>query len=206
MRQTVPSPTLKVSLSLTAVWLAVLCLPGGAATASEKARIKSRFTTIELKTCDAQPKGGTPATGWVCKGLAGYPVYVGVDDARQAVGFGAGAKSSRAAAQSLQAESTIFDGARHRPTVEWRFRRSEGRDVPYATIMRFYTSSGASRGEVLIVTKVTATDACQMARIDARANPDPLILARSVADELSAAFDCATDQPRTVGASGRSPM
>jgi hypothetical protein len=181
--------------------------------ASEKARIKSRFTTIELKTCQSakiNPDGGA----WICKGLSGYPVYVADGDLRQFISFGPVGQARRAATQTLKAFSSIFTPKRSRATVEWRFRRTDGRDVPYATIVRFYTTSGAAkdndgdgaRGEVLIVTKVTPTDACQLAHIDARANPDAIILARSAADELSAEFDCKTDQPRIVGATGRNPM
>jgi hypothetical protein len=187
------------------------------ASASEKARIKSRFTTVELKSCEpvkidaeARAKG---AGAWTCKGLSGYPVYVAEDDLRQFISFGTDAKHNRAATQTLKAFSSIFAPKRKRATIEWRFRRADGHDVPYATIVRFYTSSGSpkakgdeTRGDVLIVTKVTPTEVCQLARIDARANPDAIILARSAADELSADFDCKADQPRVVGATGRSPM
>ena len=186
------------------------------ASASEKSRIKCRFTTVELKSCEAV-KADSAAAAWTCKGLNGYPVYVAEGDLRQFISFGANGKSRRAATQTLKSFSSIFTPQLKRATIEWRFRRSDGRDVPYATIVRFYSSSGAtkakgaapppaSQGEVLVVTKVTPADACQIARIDARANPEAIILARSAADELSAGFDCKTDQPRVVGATGRSPM
>jgi hypothetical protein len=203
---------------------AAACMVVSGASASEKARIKSRFTTIELKTCEAvkvNPEGGA----WTCKGLGGYPVYVAERDLRQFISFGPDGQSRRAATQTLTAFSSIFAPKRNRATIEWRFRRADGRDVPYATIVRFYTASSATkakpapgddaasasrgdanRGEVLIVTKVTPTEACQLALIDARANPDAIILARSAADELAAIFDCKADQPRVVGATGRSPM
>jgi hypothetical protein len=195
---------------------AVALCAASTASASEKSRIKSRFTTIELKSCQAV-KTDSEGGAWTCKGLNGYPVYVAEGDLRQFISFGANGKSRRAATQTLKSFSSIFTPQLKRATIEWRFRRSDGRDVPYATIMRFYTTSGtatasgdatsaAPRGEVLVVTKVTPTDACQMARIDARANPEAIILARSAADELSAEFDCKSDQPRVVGATGRSPM
>ncbi len=203
---------------MAGITCAVAALTTGAATgasASEKARIKSRFTTIELKTCEVikiDRQGGA----WICKGLSGYPVYVATGDLRQFISFGPLGQTRRAATQTLKAFSSIFAPKRDRATIEWRFRRADGRDVPYATIVRFYTASGAAKGnadasdgtkgEVLIVTKVTPTEACQLALIDARANPDAIILARSAADELSAAFDCKTDPPRVVGATGRSPM
>jgi hypothetical protein len=187
---------------------------GSSASASEKARIKSRFTTVELKTCEAM-KVDRDGGAWTCKGLSGYPVYLAEGDLRQFVSFGPSGQSRRAATQTLKSFSSVFAPKRNRTTIEWRFRRTEGRDVPYATIVRFYTASGStkgkgegdgSKGEVLVVTKITSTEACQLAHIDARANPDAIILARSAADELSAAFDCKTDQPRVVGVTGRSPM
>jgi hypothetical protein len=208
--------TRKALMSVVSYAIAALALGAAtAASASEKARIKSRFTTIELKTCESakiNPDGGA----WICKGLSGYPVYVADGDLRQFISFGPVGQTRRAATQTLRAFSSIFAPKRNRATIEWRFRRIDGRDVPYATIVRFYTASGkikgdaepgdGAKGEVLIVTKVTPTEACQLALIDARANPDAIILARSAADELSAAFDCKADQPRVVGATGRSPM
>jgi hypothetical protein len=185
------------------------------AVASEKARIKSRFTTVELKSCEViklDSEGGA----WTCKGLGGYPVYIAEGDLRQFISFGANGKSRRAATQTLKSFSSVFAPGHSRATIEWRFRRADGRDVPYATIVRFYTASGSTRtkgnggdgtkGEVLVVSKVTPTESCQLALIDARANPDAIILARSAADELSAGFDCKADQPRVVGVTGRSPM
>ena len=195
---------------------AVALCSASTASASEKSRIKSRFTTVELKSC-AAVKADSDGGAWICKGLSGYPVYVAEGDLRQFISFGVNGKSRRAATQTLQSFSSIFSAQHGRATIEWRFRRSDGRDVPYATIVRFYTLSGSAKakgeggasgtkGEVLIVTKVTPTDACQIARIDARANPDAIMLARSAADELNAEFECKTDQPRVVGATGRSPM
>ena len=204
------------------------CTVSGATlvSASEKARIKSRFTTIELTSCEAI-KTGTESSpvglgAWSCKGLSGYPVYVADAGLRQFISFGVNGRTRRAATQTLQAFSSVFTAQHSRATIEWRFRRTDGRDVPYATIMRFYTSSGSKtargdasegttvgaggKGDVLVVTKVTPTDACHLALIDARANPDAILLARSAADELTADFNCRTDPPRVVGATGRSPM
>jgi hypothetical protein len=195
------------------------CAVGGMATlsASEKARIKSRFTTIELSSCEAVKMGAERAaagtSAWTCKGLSGYPVYVAEDGFRQFISFGVNGRVGRAAKQTLKASSSVFTPEHGRATIEWRFRRADGRDVPYATIMRFHTSGGSKKvwsdgdtGEVLVVSKVTPSDACHLALIDARANSDAILLARSAADELSADFDCRTDQPRVVGATGRSPM
>jgi hypothetical protein len=174
------------------------------ASASETARIKSRFTTVELKSCDRVASGET-ASAWVCKGLSGYPVYIAQAQQRQFISFGVSGHARRSATQSLGGQTmggdvaTIFSPAHDRATVEWRFRRQDGRDVPYATIVRVHTRAKPSTGDVLIVTKVTPTEACQMAKIDAQTASDPMILARTAADELSKTFDCRRDQPRVVG-------
>jgi hypothetical protein len=211
MRQTAHTTGLAARLAASIV-IAAAMSGAGRASASEKARIKSRFTTVELKFCEAIKLDGERGA-WICKGLSGYPVYIAEGDLRQFISFGANGKSRRAATQTLKSFSSVFTPEHSRATVEWRFRRADGRDVPYATIVRFYTVSGSSktnddgvRGEVLVVSKVTPTESCQIALIDARANPDAIILARSAADELSAGFDCKSEPPRVVGVTGRSPM
>jgi hypothetical protein len=77
--------------------------------------------------------------------------------------------------------------------------------VPYATIQRYFTKSGPRSGEVLVVTKVTDSEDCHVAHIDALANPDAIALARSVADKDARGFDCKAE-PTRVGNTGRSPM
>ena len=119
--------------------------------------------------------------------------------------FGPSADKQRAAQQTLQTSSSLFRDKIQRVTVEWRYIRRNGRDLPYATIVRYFTMRDSARGQVLVVTRVTETEACQVAWIDALANPSAIALARSVADELARSFDC-KGEPRTVGATGKSPM
>jgi hypothetical protein len=57
----------------------------------------------------------------------------------------------------------------------------------------------------VVVTRVTDTEACHVAYIDALANPDPIILARRIADEQARAFNCLSE-PSRIGATGKSPM
>jgi hypothetical protein len=166
--------------------------------------VKSRYTTIELKTC-APMKRGKDGASWSCAGLPGYPVYVAEGDRRFFISFGAKPDARRAATQTLEAFNTIFDGRHARATVEWRFVRRAGRDLPYAAIVRYATQRDSVKGEVLVVTKVSESEACHVARIDALANPDAIALARSVADEEARRFSC-SEPPRDVGAKGRSPM
>lgn len=170
---------------------------------------KSRYTAITLAACVEQ-SASLDGRAWRCEGLPRQPVYIAERDGRYYLSIGAEPDKRRAAAQTLGAVNTIFAGASNRMTIEWRIRRIETRDEPYATIVRYFTREASGkpaprRGEVLIVTKVGAVDSCQIARIDALANPEAISLARSAADELAASFDCRAE-PRIVGATGKSPM
>ena len=77
--------------------------------------------------------------------------------------------------------------------------------LPYAIIVRFHTSRDGRNGDVLVVSKVSDTEACHVAYIDALANPDAIALARRIADRQAKGFDCRQD-PQTEGATGKSPM
>lgn len=182
-----------------AVALACLLASPGAANP-----LKSLYTTIELKTCrraSAQPEG----RAWLCPGLDGYPVYIAEQGARTFVSVGTDPEKRRAAQQTLGISNSLFRGASGRATLEWRFVRRDGRVVPYATIQRYFTKTGARSGEVLVVTKVTDSEDCHVAYIDALANPDAIALARSIADKDARSFDCATE-PNRVGKAARGPM
>ena len=53
--------------------------------------------------------------------------------------------------------------------------------------------------------KVSGTETCHVAKVDAVANPDPLVFARNIADEEARKFDCRLE-PKARGATGKSPM
>lgn len=166
--------------------------------------LKSLYTTVDLATCrkvGSHPDGGA----WECPGLRGYPVYLAEGDLRQFVSVGANAAKRRAAQQTLPPFNSIFAKASKRSTIEWRYVVRDNRQVPYAIIVRFHTSKDSARGDVLVVMKVTPTETCHVAKIDALANPDPLILARNIADEDARRFDC-RQEPKNRGATGKSPM
>ncbi len=163
--------------------------------------LRSRFTTVELSTCQIikrHPDGNT----YRCAGLKDYPVSYSEGDLRAFVSFGAKPESRQAMQQTLRPFNSIFEGSGKRATIEWRFRRVDGSDRPYATIMRLFTRTEGARGEVLVVTKVSSTEACHMAYVDAKANADAMALARSAADELAAAWSCKADA-RIIGAPGQ---
>lgn len=166
--------------------------------------VKSLYTTVELSHCKRVSRH-EDGSAWECPGLRGYPVYVAEGDQRQFVSAGPNAAKRRAAQQTLGAFNSIFVKPRGRATVEWRYVVREGRQVPYAIIVRFHTEAERARGDVLVVMKVSESETCHVAKIDALANLDPLIFARNIADEEARKFDCKRE-PKVRGSTGRSPM
>jgi hypothetical protein len=188
--------------------LALLALPivaSNAAPPHDLRPVKSRFTILDLTRCDlthSHPDGNA----WRCEGIKGFPVHIAEGDARFFLSFGDEAETRRAATQTLAPFNTVFPDGKSRLTIEWRYRRRDGPDRPYAVIVRYFTADGEGRkGEVLVVTRLTAKEACHLAYVDALSNAEPVALARSAADELAADFDC-SGEPRVVGVRGKSPM
>jgi hypothetical protein len=165
---------------------------------------KSLYTTIDLKSCQNVKKDADGAR-WLCKGLPGYPVYVAEGDLRMFVSVGVKPETRRAANQTLRAFNTLFTGKTKRSTIEWRFVKLGSRTVPYATILRYATQNDTAKGQILVVAKVTPTQTCHVAYIDAIANLDAIEIARKIADETARTFDCATD-PKIEGLAGKSPL
>jgi hypothetical protein len=193
-------------LRILAPTIAVACGLAPALDAAPAAAnpVKSLYTTVDLKVC-RQLKRHRDGGAWRCEGLAGLPVYVAEGDLRHFVSVGADPQKRRAATQTLGAFNSIFEKGHSRATIEWRFSRRGERKIPYAIIVRFHTSREGHNGDVLVVSKVSDAETCHMAYIDALANPDAIALARQVADREAKSFDC-RQQPRTEGATGRSPM
>jgi len=177
------------------------CLAPGPAPANP---VKSLYTTVDLKACK-QVGRHRDGGAWRCTGLAGLPVWVAEGDLRQFVSVGANPERRRAAKQTLAPFNSMFEAGSDRATIEWRFVRRGERQLPYAIIVRFHTSSEGRRGDVLVVFKVSESETCHVAYIDALANEDAIALARRVADGPARTFDCRR-QPRVEGEAGKSPM
>jgi hypothetical protein len=165
---------------------------------------KSLYTTIDLKSCKTI-RADADGARWLCKGLPGYPVYVAEGDLRMFVSVGPSPEKRRAARQTLRAFNSLFTGKTSRATMEWRFVTQGGRELPYATILRYETQNDTAKGQILIVTKVTPAEACHVGFVDAVANTDAIEIARKLADETARTFDCKTD-PKPVGQTGKSPL
>src|SRR5436190_13001077 len=151
--------------------------------------VKSLYTTVELKACK-QVKRHRDGGAWLCDGLAGLPVYVAEGDLRQFLSVGADAQKRRAATQTLGAFNSIFENGSDRATIEWRFDRRGERQIPYAIIVRFHTAQDGRKGDLLVVSKVSPTETCHVAHVDALANRDAITFARFVADYQAKTFDC----------------
>ena len=166
--------------------------------------VKSQYTSIDIKTCK-KTRRYADGDAWTCQGLPGYPVYVAEGDLRTFVSVGARAETRRAASQTLGPFNTIFANGTKRTTLEWRFDRKGAGLVPYAVILRYFTHNDAGRGEVIVVAKVTPSQSCHVAYIDALATREPIVLAHRIADGTARSFDC-SKTPLTIGATGKSPM
>jgi hypothetical protein len=165
---------------------------------------KSLYTSVGLDRCEVvekHPDGNT----WRCSGLPGYPLYVAEGDGRTFVSFGENAAGTHAAKQTLHAFNTPFETPSGRMTVEWRVVKRQGRALPYAAIVRYFTTSEKVKGEVLVVTRIADGEVCHVAYIDALANKDAIVLARALADDKARDASCGAE-PTVSGRTGNSPM
>lgn len=170
------------------VFLSIMMTLTGMAWAAD---MTSTYTKIILDKCNlrAAPTGEDTFGGsWDCPGFAGIPVYVAEGDLRMFVSFGADAENEPAAGQTLPNFNTVNE------TLEWRLRNGR----PIATILRWFPDKGdgGKPGSILIVTRVAPGSTCQIARIDAQANPNANVMARQAADTLSDRHDC--NQPPVI--------
>lgn len=180
----------------------VIVLWCGAAEALQQ--VRSLYTAVDLAACETVA-GGAGSQARLCEGLPGYPIYISEGDQGVYLSVGPEADKRRAAQQTLKSFNTLFDRSGRRTTVEWRFVVRNGRTVPYATIVRYFTQSAMGAGEVLVVMRVADGEVCHVAYVDALANADAMVLARRLADTVARSKAC-PEEPSVQGARGRSPM
>jgi hypothetical protein len=142
---------------------------------------------------------------WSCPGLPGYPIYFAEGDLRTFVSYGPAPEKRRAASQTPPPFNSILRGKPERATVEWRTRPAKGKALPHATILRYFVTKDRKKGQILVVSKVSDTESCHVAYIDALAEPAAIALARRIADEVAPKFDC-SKEPTREGAKGKSPL
>ncbi len=149
--------------------------------------ISSVYTSLDLNKCElmeSRPNEGGWAA-WDCNGHKGMRVRVARSDERYYVSYGPRAEKQTAADQTLAPFNNIYE------TLEWRVERKGSEWAPFATILRYaWDSSDGRRGEMLVVAKLGAADACQVAHIAANGNPNANKQARRIADTRARTFNC----------------
>jgi hypothetical protein len=170
---------------------------------------QSDYTKAGEKACKLRSKNKAgeemPWSESACPGRGGYVLRIFDGDLRQTVAVG---RTVAAAADEKAAEQTFGPFNSAGDTVEWRSRGGK----PFAIIQRWRLQDIAGKPDakgnlpdvqLLVVTRTPPGPVCHVAYIDVRANPDANALARQVADEKAAAFDCKNDRIIMFGRPGR---
>ena len=156
-------------------------------------------TNLDLDLCTVVQSDDFGST-WACNGHKGIPVMIAERDQHFMVSFGLTSTTEPAAKQTLPPSNQL--GAK----IEWRISNASGAYKPFAAIVPYLTEppkseagkEAAPEGRILVVTRIEPGATCQIAWIDAVANPDAEDLARKTADEKAPDFDCAK-APEIVG-------
>ena len=153
---------------------------------------QSMPTDLDFDQCSITASNDFSTT-WACPGYKGIPVMVAEAQSRFMVSYGLKSTEEPAAKQGLPPINTLG------PTIEWRLSNKEGRWKPFATIVHFLTGeAGKPKGDVLVVTRLGEGSTCQIAYVDALANPNAEDLAQQAADAHGFDFDC-KKEPEIIG-------
>ncbi|MEM8542139.1 MAG: hypothetical protein AAGF25_14385 [Pseudomonadota bacterium] len=185
---------------LASIWAMLLMAPGFAQSTELGSEIESVYSKLDLdgecKPYDLYEQGGS----FFCPGYSGYGVLFAEGDLRQSVFYGfVGEWFAEGAFESFSGFNYVSG------TIEWRLKGG----VPFATIMRWFISSGdgdgTNDGQVLVVSKVAQPgigDGCVVGYVDALENADANVMAREIADELASDFMCRIEDPVFHGKEG----
>ena len=148
------------------------------------AGLVSAYTDLDLAQCEETDVDEVGAT-YECEGLNGMPITVSEGDLRMTVSYGENAGDEPAMGQGFGQFNRL--GAK----IEW-LSPADKPDEPVATILRWYLQQGEGPGEsqILVVTQLVPGATCQIAWVDATANPGANELARQAAVELAGYYDC----------------
>ena len=160
---------------------------------------QSAYTDLDLDLCTVVQSDDFGST-WACNGHKGIPVMVAEGDLRMMVSFGLTSTQEKAASQTLPPFNHLGE------KVEWRLSNATGGYKSFAAIVRYFTAAAEPEegkekdpdGQILVVTRIEPGATCQVAWIDALANPDANELAQKAADEKAPDFDC-QNEPEIVG-------
>ncbi len=175
-------------------------LSGASASAQEIISVYTKFDAD--KTCKHTKGTEVEDYGsWRCPGYGGLIVRLSAGDQRMTVSFGSSAKKAAgevAARETFPGFNSVYEGV-----VEWRIgQRSDGKLVPFATILRWNTRTeddasrddGKSTGRTLVVTRLNPGGVCHVGYVDAR-TPGANDAARKLADGKARNFKCGKDDP-----------
>ena len=160
---------------------------------------QSAYTDLDLDLCTVVQSDDFGST-WACNGHKGIPVMVAEGDLRMMVSFGLTSTEEKAASQTLPPFNHLGE------KIEWRLSNATGGYKPIAAIIRYFTAAPEPQegrkkgpgGQILVVTRIEPGATCQIAWIDAMANPDANELAQKAADEKAPDFDC-QNEPEIIG-------
>lgn len=167
---------------------ALLWLSGGVSASAQS--IKSEYTSLDLDKCLLLVANDFEAE-FACAGYKGYPVRVLEADLRFYISYGFGADREMAAHQTLPQFNRVHT------TLEWRMRNDEGRYLPFATILRWFTEAitDSPAEQYLVVTQLASDNSCHIGYVNASKLNNANERAREIADALGGRFDCANDEP-----------
>ena len=169
-----------------------------------RAEIISAYTDINDANCSAFAVGeeGGEYANLICNGYKGYPILIYSGDLRESLFYGLPPDGDLAPAwESFGAFNSTG------PKVEWRVEKEGGREIPFATIHRWFVSDvddSSKHTEVLVVEKVGQIherDGCAIGLVVATGNPGANDAARRIADEQAQNFICGADE-RVIIADG----
>ncbi|PCI87140.1 MAG: hypothetical protein COB24_06945 [Hyphomicrobiales bacterium] len=182
------------------IGLMISCLLVSTAYANDSSYSKLNFDkdcTFDKPANENEASMGATA---ICK-INGKPdIYFEDGDLRHSVGFGA-----KKIFESFGAWNSM------NTTIEWR--HDNNGDI-FAAIVRFFidhpnpetgTPDKTTRGQILAIHNVAKTindETCVTALVDARANENPNVIARQMADEMAQSFNCITQAPKYYGSEG----
>ena len=199
MRETLQMSHIPTRLASTRLALALTTLifaTFGAQGATQPILASAHSSTMAANCwpIDGSKQAADDATR-VCRGKATWVVLVNKDGGRETVSVGHN-RDEAAKEPAAQASFGPFKVAL--PSIEWRTAGNN----PFAIIQRWRAAGGDSK-PMLVVTKLPPGAVCPVAYIDAAANANADELARQAADQIARDFKCGTDQPKVLGASGR---
>lgn len=162
----------------------------------------STYTPFDLDKCKQIEKADKFVFegSWRCKGIKGYDIFQAGMDERSGSGFGKSADSNCALSKTFSPFNTALS------PIEWRMKGK----TPIAAIERWSVIKDPEAGTNesvtwLVVNKLHDGTSCHMHYVSG-SFPNANDVARRVADEKAASFNCETDKPTYDSSIGEPPI